>query len=176
MLLIRICMTYPCVFCCSDWCQFPGRRRPVATQLGIGGVRHRANGKLTWATHCILTETMFRIDACASQVEYLCAHRADVNRGLRSSSLHYAACFARPQIVRAYCTSISVSVEESLFYSLFLFLVLRSCWRCVKTRLEIISRVHTCLLYRYFASTYKYSSSSCISCTLSIKCRHVWRN
>ena len=84
MLLIRICMAYPCVFCCSDWCQFPGRHRPVATQLGIG-VRHRGNGKLTWATHCILTETMFRIDACASQVEYLCAHR------LRSSSLHYAA-------------------------------------------------------------------------------------
>ena len=40
------------------------------------------------------------VDACASQVEYLCAHGADVNRGLRSSSLHYAACFGRPLIVR----------------------------------------------------------------------------
>ena len=33
-------------------------------------------------------------------MEYLCAHGADVNRGLRSSSLHYAGCFGRPQIVR----------------------------------------------------------------------------
>ena len=40
---------------------------------------------------CILYEEM---------VEYLCAHEADVNRGLCSSSLHYAACFERPQIVR----------------------------------------------------------------------------
>ena len=43
----------------------------------------------------LLTHSM-----CASQVEYLCEHGADVNRGLRSSSLHYAACFGRPQIVR----------------------------------------------------------------------------
>ena len=33
-------------------------------------------------------------------VEYLCRHGADVNRGQRSSSLHYAACFGRPAIVR----------------------------------------------------------------------------
>ncbi|CAF2541147.1 unnamed protein product [Rotaria sp. Silwood2] len=33
-------------------------------------------------------------------VEYLCRHGADVNRGQRSSSLHYAACFGRPPIVR----------------------------------------------------------------------------
>ena len=63
------------------------------------------------------------VDACASQVEYLCARGADVKRGLRSSSLHYAAYFGRPQIVRAYCTSISVSVEESLFYSLYEYLL-----------------------------------------------------
>ncbi|CAF1203869.1 unnamed protein product, partial [Didymodactylos carnosus] len=33
-------------------------------------------------------------------IEYLCAKGADVNRGQRSSSLHYAACFGRPSIVR----------------------------------------------------------------------------
>ncbi|CAM4755870.1 unnamed protein product [Rotaria magnacalcarata] len=33
-------------------------------------------------------------------VEYLCRRGADVNRGQRSSSLHYAACFGRPTIVR----------------------------------------------------------------------------
>ena len=31
-------------------------------------------------------------------VEYLCQRGADVNKGQRSSSLHYAACFGRPQI------------------------------------------------------------------------------
>ncbi|TRY76293.1 hypothetical protein TCAL_07314 [Tigriopus californicus] len=33
-------------------------------------------------------------------VEYLCQKNADVNKGQRSSSLHYAACFGRPQIAR----------------------------------------------------------------------------
>ncbi|KAL5009008.1 hypothetical protein ScPMuIL_014589 [Solemya velum] len=33
-------------------------------------------------------------------VEFLCERGADVNRGLRSSSLHYASCFGRPQIVK----------------------------------------------------------------------------
>ena len=33
-------------------------------------------------------------------VEYLCRRGADVNRGQRSSSLHYAACFGRSSIVR----------------------------------------------------------------------------
>ncbi len=33
-------------------------------------------------------------------VEYLCKKNADVNRGQRSSSLHYAACFGRSQIVK----------------------------------------------------------------------------
>ena len=37
---------------------------------------------------------------CTLQVEFLCERGADVNRGLRSSSLHYAACFGRPQIVK----------------------------------------------------------------------------
>lgn len=36
---------------------------------------------------------------CA-QVEYLLEHGADVNRGLKSSSLHYSACFGRPNIVK----------------------------------------------------------------------------
>ena len=33
-------------------------------------------------------------------VEYLCGKGADVNKGQRSSSLHYAACFGRPAIGR----------------------------------------------------------------------------
>ncbi|VVC42226.1 Hypothetical protein CINCED_3A002842 [Cinara cedri] len=33
-------------------------------------------------------------------VEYLCSKGADVNKGLRSSSLHYAACFGRPSIAK----------------------------------------------------------------------------
>lgn len=33
-------------------------------------------------------------------VEYLCEKGADVNRGQRSSSLHYAACFGRPQVAK----------------------------------------------------------------------------
>jgi E3 ubiquitin-protein ligase HECTD1 len=37
-------------------------------------------------------------------VEYLCRRGADVNRGQRSSSLHYAACFGRPSIVRLLLT------------------------------------------------------------------------
>ena len=31
-------------------------------------------------------------------VEFLCERGADVNKGQRSSSLHYAACFGRPAI------------------------------------------------------------------------------
>ncbi|XP_048585863.1 E3 ubiquitin-protein ligase HECTD1-like isoform X2 [Nematostella vectensis] len=33
-------------------------------------------------------------------VEYLCERGADVNRGQRSSSLHYAACFGRPAVAK----------------------------------------------------------------------------
>lgn len=33
-------------------------------------------------------------------VEFLCQKGADVNKGQRSSSLHYAACFGRPAIAR----------------------------------------------------------------------------
>ena len=33
-------------------------------------------------------------------VEFLCSKGADVNKGQRSSSLHYAACFGRPAIGR----------------------------------------------------------------------------
>ena len=36
----------------------------------------------------------------AEMVEYLASKGADVNKGMRSSSLHYAACFGRLQIVR----------------------------------------------------------------------------
>uniref|UniRef100_A0A8C4R5R1 E3 ubiquitin-protein ligase n=1 Tax=Eptatretus burgeri TaxID=7764 RepID=A0A8C4R5R1_EPTBU len=33
-------------------------------------------------------------------VEFLCERGSDVNRGQRSSSLHYAACFGRPQVAK----------------------------------------------------------------------------
>lgn len=33
-------------------------------------------------------------------MEYLCERGADVNRGQRSSSLHYAACFGRPAVAK----------------------------------------------------------------------------
>ena len=33
-------------------------------------------------------------------VEFLCDRGADVNRGQRSSSLHYAACFGRPTVAK----------------------------------------------------------------------------
>lgn len=33
-------------------------------------------------------------------MEFLCDRGADVNKGLRSSSLHYAACFGRPSVVK----------------------------------------------------------------------------
>ena len=33
-------------------------------------------------------------------VEFLCERQADVNKGQRSSSLHYAACFGRPQVAK----------------------------------------------------------------------------
>lgn len=58
------------------------------------------------------------------QVEFLCERGADVNRGLRSSSLHYAACFGRPQIVKVGSKlglrkitniAISYSVDSSSF-------------------------------------------------------------
>lgn len=44
------------------------------------------------------TCTLSSLPPC--QVEYLLEHGADVNRGLKSSSLHYAACFGRPNIVK----------------------------------------------------------------------------
>ena len=35
-------------------------------------------------------------------VEYLLERGAEVNTGVKSSSLHYAACFGRPSIVKVY--------------------------------------------------------------------------
>jgi E3 ubiquitin-protein ligase HECTD1 len=35
-------------------------------------------------------------------VEFLCERQADVNKGQRSSSLHYAACFGRPQVAKVH--------------------------------------------------------------------------
>ena len=39
-------------------------------------------------------------DFLVIQVEFLCERGADVNRGQRSSSLHYAACFGRPAVAK----------------------------------------------------------------------------
>lgn len=35
-------------------------------------------------------------------VEFLCERGADVNKGQRSSSLHYAACFGRPGVAKVF--------------------------------------------------------------------------
>jgi len=56
------------------------------------------------------------------QVEFLCERGADVNRGLRSSSLHYAACFGRPQIVKV-TMSVNISSRSVLICLLLLTLV-----------------------------------------------------
>ena len=45
------------------------------------------------------SKTFYYYYVCV-QVEYLLEHGADVNRGVKSSSLHYAACFGRPNIVK----------------------------------------------------------------------------
>ena len=47
-------------------------------------------------------------------MEFLCERGADVNRGLRSSSLHYAACFGRPQIVKVWCQPTAFHTGVSL--------------------------------------------------------------
>jgi E3 ubiquitin-protein ligase HECTD1 len=52
-------------------------------------------------------------------IEYLCRRGADVNRGQRSSSLHYAACFGRPSIVRLlikYGGNVDLRDEDGLMY------------------------------------------------------------
>ena len=55
-------------------------------------------------------------------MEFLCDRGADVNRGLRSSSLHYAACFGRPQIVKVtFIVILTVSVIESKIFTLVIF-------------------------------------------------------
>ena len=50
-------------------------------------------------------------------MEFLCERGADVNRGLRSSSLHYAACFGRPQIVKVCCRFIALAVLKCNVFS-----------------------------------------------------------
>lgn len=48
----------------------------------------------------LLSKTPLMCISSAAQVEFLCERGADVNRGQRSSSLHYAACFGRPSVVK----------------------------------------------------------------------------
>ena len=49
---------------------------------------------------CHITSLKYVVILRHVQVEYLCEKGADVNRGQRSSSLHYAACFGRPLIAK----------------------------------------------------------------------------
>ena len=63
------------------------------------------------------------------QVEYLCEQGADVNRGQRSSSLHYAACFGRPAVAKVsliFCNSLTslnyrfvIATKPMVKYNLF---------------------------------------------------------
>ena len=60
-------------------------------------------------------------------VEFLCRKGADVNKGHRSSSLHYAACFGRPQIARdpiQCCREIHNQCSDMIFEHLTLSRIL----------------------------------------------------
>lgn len=48
-------------------------------------------------------------------VTYLCDKGADVNKGQRSSSLHYAACFGRPDVCSFACVSFFWLVGRGFF-------------------------------------------------------------
>lgn len=50
-------------------------------------------------------------------VEFLCDRGADVNRGQRSSSLHYAACFGRPAVAKVTMVLLTKSLK-GLFITL----------------------------------------------------------
>jgi len=45
-------------------------------------------------------------------VWYLCDKGADVNRGQRSSSLHYAACFGRPAVAKVMQTFLKYIIHN----------------------------------------------------------------
>lgn len=57
----------------------------------------------------------------------MCERGADVNRGQRSSSLHYAACFGRPQVAKVTKTQTHLSALnfQLLFPTTVLFIQLR---------------------------------------------------
>ena len=57
-------------------------------------------------------------------VEFLCERGADVNKGQRSSSLHYAACFGRPQ-VNEWCVCVCVRALVWSMSTKVIFIVLR---------------------------------------------------
>lgn len=67
-------------------------------------------------------------------VEFLCERGADVNKGQRSSSLHYAACFGRPGVAKVcmtskyqhlYCCIIQYFVLRNIFlFSNIVFLII----------------------------------------------------
>ena len=50
-------------------------------------------------------------------MEFLCERGADVNRGQRSSSLHYAACFGRPAVVKVF-------YFKSVVICIFVFIII----------------------------------------------------
>lgn len=77
------------------------------------------------------------------QVEFLCDRGADVNRGLRSSSLHYAACFGRPQIVKV-CTCLEHFLQDRAFtWSL-------ECWASILLVNTVILSARTCDKFKAF--------------------------
>ena len=54
-------------------------------------------------------------DFSVIQVEFLCERGADVNRGQRSSSLHYAACFGRPAVAKVIMFSGPLYVHGTIY-------------------------------------------------------------
>ncbi|PIO35906.1 hypothetical protein AB205_0131630, partial [Aquarana catesbeiana] len=59
-------------------------------------------------------------------VEFLCERGADVNRGQRSSSLHYAACFGRPQVAKVMVIQININMHYT-FRHCFAMVLIQTC-------------------------------------------------
>ena len=73
-----------------------GFYKSVSRTLGVGSAKN-----ITEEILYLLSLVHSVVVLCLLlQVEYLCDRGADVNRGQRSSSLHYAACFGRPAVAK----------------------------------------------------------------------------
>ena len=78
------------------------------------------------------------------QVEFLCERGADVNRGQRSSSLHYAACFGRPQVAK-------VTPPVKLIIKIITLQMLMGRFTQLKTLMQINEHVYDTLKFRKFS-------------------------